>query len=469
MCNFNFMLNTAHKTTGKKTSRAIAAWVVFECVESGQSLATLLPRYLELLPEQQRPLAQEISYGSLRWYYRLDAILQQMLDKPLKGKKRIIYYLLVTGLYQILYLDKADYAVVKETVNSCVDLQQNWAKGLVNAILRRFLREHKAILGTLEQSWNSRYAYPEWLISRIKQSWQKSAWAEASVSPQAILEAGNQRPPMTIRVSRNEDIAAYMQTLQEHHIGFQQSDIYSHTLVLDKPQSVDKLPGFEQGRVSVQDGAAQLAAILLAVEKQHRVLDACAAPGGKTMHILESQPQLQSVLALDVSSERLARIAESRQRLTNVLSNTSDSSEKLQLVQADAGKQDWWDGRLFDRILLDAPCSATGVIRRHPDIKVLRRDSDIKALVNLQAEILANLWSVLKPGGRLLYATCSILREENDGQIERFLEHNSRTLKDAAEIAISGNWGHRMPAGRQILPGEQNMDGFYYALLEKSL
>ncbi len=446
----------------KKTPRAMALLVVFECLESGQSLATLLPRYLEPLAEQQRPLAQEISYGTLRWYYRLDAILQKMLDKPLRGKKKIIYYLLLCGLYQILYLDKADYAVVKETVNTCADLQQAWAKGLVNAVLRRFLREQSELLSSLDKSYASRFAYPDWLITRIKLSWQKSAWPQASVTPQSILAAGNQRPPMTLRVHVEEDIFSYQQTLQQLNIGCTQSPVYNHTLTLDKARPVDELPGFSQGRVSVQDGAAQLAALLLDVGPQQRVLDACAAPGGKTMHIMDSQPQLDSLLALDVSAERLSRVEESRQRLNL-------SAQKLHLLAADASVQDWWDGRLFDRILLDAPCSATGVIRRHPDIKVLRRDADIAALTVLQAAILDNLWAMLKPGGRLLYATCSILREENDRQIVNFLQRNNDSFKDAGEIPISGNWGYAMPAGRQILPGEQGMDGFYYALLEKQM
>ncbi len=444
----------------KTTPRSTAAWVVYECAQSGQSLATLLPQYLPLLPDQQRPLVQEIAYGSLRWYFRLDALLQQMLDRPLKGRKKIIHYLLLTGLYQLLYLEKADYAVVKETVNSCADVQQSWAKGLVNAILRRFLREQETLLSHLDASWETQYAYPQWLIRRIKQSWQKTVWPEASVTIQEILQAGNQRPPMTLRVAHSEDISAYKQSLQERHISFYQSKLYDHTIVLDNPCAVEQLPGFKQGQVSVQDGAAQLAALLLDVQPGQRVLDACAAPGGKTLHIMDTQPQLQSLLALDVSEQRLARVAESRQRLQM-------DAGKLQLVSADASDRDWWDGQLFDRILLDAPCSATGVIRRHPDIKVLRRDSDIPALVQLQAEILNNLWTMLKPGGRLLYATCSILREENDRQIEHFLEHNSQTLNDAREISITGDWGHAMPAGRQILPGEQHMDGFYYALLEK--
>jgi len=451
--------------TSVLSSRATAVLIIQECIESGYSLATLLPRYLEPLKPQQRPLAQEISYGVLRWYYRLNPLLEQMLSKPLKGKKKPVHYLLLVGLYQIIYLDKADYAIVKETVNTCIELKQSWAKGLVNAILRRFLREQATLLAILDHSFASLHAYPEWLIAAIKGSWQKSAWQEADRTVESILAAGNQRPPMTLRINRRLAPKDYQQQLLDHDIAFtnQMNKHYNPSaLTLDKPMAVDKLPLFSQGAVSVQDAAAQLAALLLAPQQKERILDACAAPGGKTMHILELQPELEEVLALDVSAERLERVQQSSERL-------QVPAEKLQLLVADASKQDWWDGQLFDRILLDAPCSATGVIRRHPDIKVLRRSEDIQALTALQAQILDNLWPMLKPGGVLLYATCSILREENDQQIQDFLDHHKGNQGNMAarEVAIESDWGHRMPVGRQILPGDENMDGFYYALIEK--
>jgi len=345
---------------------------------------------------------------------------------------------------------------VKETVNACDELQQSWAKGLVNAILRRFLREKDTLLTELDRSYDSRFAYPEWLVNAIKSSWKG---IERPV--ESILDAGNQRPPMTLRINQQFELEKYKQILQKNEISFSEPEasLYSYTIVLDKPVSVDKLPFFSEGALSVQDGAPQLAASLLSPQPGDLILDACAAPGGKTMHLFEQQASLKKVVALDVSSERLKRVQENSRRL-------KIPDEKLLLMTADASKQDWWDGEQFDRILLDAPCSATGVIRRHPDIKLLRREEDISALTQLQAQIMDNLWLMLKPGGLLLYATCSIIRDENDRQIEAFL--NRQKNSNAIELLIDADWGIRMPFGRQILPGEHNMDGFYYALLRKS-
>ena len=450
------------------SARAAASNIVQNCVLSGVSLGSLLPRYLEQTKPEQRALAQEISFGVLRWYYRLNPLLNSMLSKPLRGKKKSLHYLLLVGLYQIIYLDKVDYAVVKETVNSCAEIQQAWAKGLVNAILRRFIREQEALCAPLDHSYSSRFAYPEWLIAAIKNSWKDSQYSGLQYGLQSsiedILSAGNQRPPMALRLNAGFDLKHYKEKLQAEGIAFSEPHIsvsgqmLEHIVVLDKPLSVDKLPLFSQGALSVQDGAPQLAAALLAPQPDELVLDACAAPGGKTMHLFEYQKALKKVVALDVSSERLQRVEENRSRL-----NIPDN--KLTLLTADASEQDWWDGELFDRILLDAPCSATGVIRRHPDIKLLRREEDIVALTQLQAKILDNLWFMLKPGGVLLYATCSIIRDENDRQIDAFLQ---RYKNNAVEIIIEEEWGNRMPFGRQILPGEENMDGFYYALLRKS-
>lgn len=457
--------------SGGLSSRAVAAKIIQECVESGVSLSSLLPRYLESIKPDLRPLAQEISFGVLRWYYRLNPLLTMMLSKPLKGKKKSVHYVLLVGLYQLNYLDKADYAVVAETVNACNELQQSWAKGLVNAILRRFLREKESLLTRLDQSYSSRYSYPEWLISAIKNSWKNN-----KRSIESILEAGNERPPMTLRLNQQFDTDNYIQLLTSAEIAYSRPQVSGHksdsvaqynapTVILDKPVSVDQLPLFAEGALSVQDGAPQLSAHLLAPQPGERILDACAAPGGKTMHLFEQQPLLDSIVALDISSERLKRVQENSVRL-NV------PPDKLIILTADAAQQDWWDGQLFDRILLDAPCSATGVIRRHPDIKTLRRADDILALTQLQEQILNNLWRMLKPGGVLLYATCSILREENDRQVLSFLQKQKKDRTnefDATEIIINEEWGHALPVGRQVLPGDQNMDGFYYALLKKEL
>ncbi|MCW8932784.1 MAG: 16S rRNA (cytosine(967)-C(5))-methyltransferase RsmB [Gammaproteobacteria bacterium] len=456
--------NSAHLSG--LSSRTVAVKIVQDCVESGLSLSSLLPKYLESIKTEQRPLAQEISFGVLRWYHRLSPLLSMMLSKPLKGKKKSVHYLLLVGLYQLVYLDKAEYAIVAETVNACNELQQAWAKGLVNAILRRFLREKEALFIEMDKSYASRFSYPEWLITRIKKSWNKN-----KRSVESILDAGNQRPPMTLRLNQKLDIENYLGQLVKAEIAFSRpfesedvsTEYNPYTVILDKPVAVEKLPLFAEGALSVQDGAPQFSASLLSPQPGEYILDACAAPGGKTMHLFEQQPLLESVVALDVSSERLKRVEENSIRL-------KIPSEKLRVMTADAASQDWWDGQLFDRILLDAPCSATGVIRRHPDIKILRRSDDISALTQLQAKILDNLWSMLKPGGVLLYATCSILREENDHQISSFIQRQEESLTNkhnVKEIVIEASWGDKLPFGRQILPGDQNMDGFYYALLKK--
>ncbi len=449
---------TKHKVQ-EFSSRAAATYIIQECIESGSSLGTLLAYYLEQTKLEQRPLTQEMSFGVLRWYYRLNPLLNSMLSKPLRGKKKSLHYLLLVGLYQIIYLDKVDYAVVKETVNTCIEIQQSWAKGLVNAILRRFIREQETLLAPLDDSYAHRFAYPDWLINQIKASWK-------GIRPlESILEAGNQRPPMSLRINAQFDYSAYKQQLQEHQLEFTEPKIaktHNQAIILDKPVAVDKLPLFIEGALSVQDVAPQLAAGLLNPEVGDLILDACAAPGGKTMHLFEYQPAVQKIVALDISTERLQRIQENSIRL-NI------PSDKLSLITADASEKSWWDGQLFDKILLDAPCSATGVIRRHPDIKVLRREEDIKSLTQLQAKILDNLWQMLKPGGLLLYATCSIIRDENDHQIESFLLGQNAIDDTVIEILIDESWGQTMPFGRQILPSEQNMDGFYYALLKKRL
>ncbi|MCU7837293.1 MAG: 16S rRNA (cytosine(967)-C(5))-methyltransferase RsmB [gamma proteobacterium symbiont of Taylorina sp.] len=453
---------TAGEFTGRGlSSRAVAVLVVQECIESKHSLSAVLPRYLDQLKENQRPLAQEISFGVLRWYFRLNPLLSKMLTKPLRGKKITVHYLLLAGLYQINYLDKAEYATVKETVNICDELQLSWAKGLVNAILRRFLREKGTLLNTLDASWESLYAYPEWLIKQIKLSWKDIVKHSEQLSIAGILDAGNQRPPMTIRVNAQYKLTDYQLSLEKSGIPYcLQETCAPEAITLEKPVAVEQLPFFSSGGVSVQDAAPQLAAALLAPQAGDRILDACAAPGGKTMHLYEKQMELEKIIALDVSRERLERVRENSLRL-NV------PAEKIDLIAADASHSDWWDGQLFERILLDAPCSATGVIRRHPDIKILRRLQDITDLTALQAQILDNCWAMLKPGGTLLYATCSILRSENDQQTVAFIERIQNSSNDIQEIPINVDWGHAMSVGRQILPGEHNMDGFYYALFKK--
>lgn len=410
-----------------------------------QSLAQHLPRAES---PQQRALAQELCFGVMRWWPRLDTLLQRLLRKPLKPKDTDIYVLLLVGLYQLGFTRVPDHAAVSETVAAVNKLKKVWARNLVNAVLRGFQRQRVQLEQDLAHDDIYQTAHPAWLLALIQSAWPQD-W-------QAIVAANNERPPLTLRVNALQGhTAAYLQQLQEQQLPAQAQRYAATAITLQHACDVQQLPGFDQGRVSVQDQAAQLAAGLLELQPGQRVLDVCAAPGGKTAHILETQPDLAQLVAVDVDAHRLQRVQENLARLQ--LSATVLCGDALQPSQ-------WWDGQGFDRILLDAPCSASGVIRRHPDIKWLRQPADIDALVVQQHQILDAVWPLLKSGGMLLYATCSILPQENNSQIQAFLQRRP----DARLRHINGAWGREMDAGRQILPGDDNMDGFYYALLEKT-
>ena len=427
-------------------ARPLAIKVLLEVLEKGRSLSGALPTWLPKADEGERALTQELSYGVLRYYLQLDALAAQLLDKPLKAKDQDVQLLILLGLYQILYMRIPDHAAVSETVDVTKALKKPWARGLVNALLRRFLREREAMLAALENDPEARYAHPQWFIDALQQAWPEQ-W-------QAVLEANNTYPPMTLR-SNARQVArdTYIEQLREAGIEAAAAHHTRDGITLAQAVGVERLPGFAAGRVSVQDGAAQLAAELLGAGPGETVLDACAAPGGKLAHVLEGSPEAE-VVAVDIDAERVRRIEENLSRL----------QLQAQVITADvADTTAWWDGRPFDRILLDAPCSATGVIRRHPDIKLLRRDSDIEQLAELQARILDALWPTLKPGGQLLYVTCSVMAQENQQQVSAFLDRH----KDARHRPLEVPWGHTCEVGRQILPGEDGMDGFYYALLEK--
>ncbi len=430
----------------KPTPRLSAVSVLTRVSSDGQSLSSLLPHAFHNLPPERRALAQELCYGTLRWWFRLDALLARLLDKPLRAKDADIHCLLLCGLYQLEYMEIPPHAAVSETVAVTAALNKKWAKGLTNAVLRRYQREKEALGKKLSGDPEARYAHPRWLVDTLKQAWPEQ-W-------QAILEANNQRPPMTLRSARNhQGREAYLKELQEAGIEASGNPHATDALTLQRPQDVESLPGFAEGRVSVQDAAAQLAASLLGHRAGMRVLDACAAPGGKTGHILEICSDIE-LTALDIEEKRLERVAENMSRL----------QLRARLVSGDAANpENWWDGQPFDRILLDAPCSATGVIRRHPDIKLLRRVEDIENLVSLQSTILDAMWPLLKPGGMLVYATCSVLPQENSEQLQRFLD----TKADAREKVLPAEWGQASTVGRQILPGQDGMDGFYYACIEK--
>ncbi len=426
-------------------TRLIAARALSRVLQDGQSLTAVLESALKAVESgKDRAFIQALCYGVCRTYHRLDFILSELLDKPLKDQD--VKALALVGLYQLKYMRVKPHAAVSETVLAA--RKKPWAKALINALLRSYLREQEKLEQKADNVQNAAVSHPDWLIKQIDQDWPQQA--------QKILLENNQQPPMALRVNLsriNRD--SYLQQLSEEGILAAAVDFCPSAIILDKPVAVDLLPGFAEGLVSVQDTAAQLAAGLLDVQPGHRVLDVCAAPGGKTAHILEHQPQLKELVAVDVDESRLQRVSETLQRL----------KLPATLVVGDAtNPQGWWDGQLFDRILLDAPCSALGVIRRHPDIKLLRRAEDIKPLRAMQKNILNAVWPLLAPGGIMLYATCSILKQENEQQIDAFLAEHP----DAVELPIDAAWGFAGSHGRQIMTGELAMDGFYYARLGKS-
>jgi 16S rRNA (cytosine967-C5)-methyltransferase len=422
---------------------------VVQGVLEGHSLSSLIPQQLSAISESRdRALAQELSYGALRCYPRLQALLGHLLQKPLKAKDRDLTALLLIGSYQLIYMRVADHAAVNETAGAAKLLGKPWAVGLVNGVLRRLQREQETLLAALESVEDAYYMMPEWLLREIRQRWPDS-WRER-------VTALNSRPPMTLRINRlRYTREAYLTRLAEAGIEAAANPIADSGIDLERPLEVESLPGFESGDVSVQDGAAQLAAGLLELAPGLLVLDACAAPGGKSCHLLECEPGM-SLTAMDIDHGRLQQVAENLSRL----------DLRAELVEGDAARpKGEWAERRYDRILLDVPCSASGVIRRHPDIKLLRRESDIAELADQQRRILKAIWPLLKPGGLMLYVTCSILPAENEQQLDGFLVEQP----DARERPIDVAWGEACSVGRQIAPGESGADGFYYARLEKRL
>ena len=425
-----------------------AAVQLLQQLRSGRSLSDLLPRATPALAPRDRPLFKELCFGTARWWLRLSPLLELLLRHPMKPRDEDLRTLILVGLYQLAYLRTAPHAAVAETVEVTRLLGKPWAAGLVNGLLRRFQRERAALLARVDRDPAARHAHPRWLCDALRQAWPDQ-W-------EPLLQAANQRPPMTLRVNLARiGRQAYFEQLRAAAIPARPVPGIPSAVVLDRALEVGELPGFEQGLVSVQDAAAQLAAGLLGLQPGQRVLDVCAAPGGKSAHILESVSGDLRLTAVDIDRQRVARIHDTLQRL----------GLQAEVIAADATRPAGsWARQRYDRILLDAPCSATGVIRRHPDIKLLRRASDIPRLVALQSRLLEAVWPLLQPGGMLLYATCSLLPEENQGQIERFLE----ATPDARAQQPEAGWGHARGAGRQTLPGEETMDGFFYACLWKT-
>ncbi|KTC89467.1 16S rRNA (cytosine(967)-C(5))-methyltransferase RsmB [Fluoribacter dumoffii] len=391
------------------------------------------------------PMTKEICFGVCRHYFRLQAIAGYLVQK--KPKEIEVWVALLIGIYQLHYMQQPDYAVVQETVALLGKIKKTWAKGLVNAVLRNFCRQHEEILQRLNQDPQFVYGQPQWLLNRLQKNWPRD-W-------QAIAHANDERPPMVLRVNiQKNSLAEYLNILKAQGIAAEAHPVAPEGIILATPCDVHQLPGFAEGWVSVQDGAAQLAASLLSLKPGLRLLDACCAPGGKTCHILEQEPNLATCIALDVDERRLQRVQDNLNRL----------GLHATLKQGDALTPSvWWDGQPFDRILLDAPCSATGVIRRHSDIKLLRNDEEIDKIIHIQQEMLECLWALLAKGGLLVYATCSVMSEENEQQIAHFVANHP----DCTIIKEPWAWGRATEHGQQILPGEQSMDGFFYAVLLK--
>ncbi len=442
------------KTTGAKV-RAVAAEVVDAVVSGGQSLDAAIAKNEPRIAEGDRSLLRMLCYGSLRHYWRLQSWVDQLVGKPLRKRDRVVNALLVVGLYQIAEMRIPDHAVVSETVEAARRLRRPKLAGLVNACLRRFVRENIAATEPADEP--SEWNHPAWLIEQVRKDWPDD-W-------QAILTANNERAPMWLRanISRNS-AEQYLQRLQAADMEAELLAGIPDAVQLKEPQSVENLPGFAAGDASVQDAAAQIAARWLLADLKpndatYRVLDACAAPGGKSGHLLELGGDDLSLLAVDSDESRMTSISENLQRI----------GRDATIIVADASKpEDWWDGIPFDGILLDAPCSASGVIRRHPDIKLLRRATDLVSLAACQQSMLEALWPTLAPGGTLLYATCSVFAAENDEVTGKFLTaHGDAVENDVLPNNNIRDLMRRKACGYQILPGSAGLDGFYYAALQK--
>ena len=428
-------------------ARAVAARILANLLKEHRPLEQLLNETVAKVDDRDRAFVQELCYGVARWYYRLAPMLKKLLKKPLRNKDLDIKALLLCGMYQIDYLRTPAHAAVSASVDATHALGRDWAKATVNAVLRRYLRERDLLQASLAPDPAASHAHPAWLVDSLRRDWPEH-W-------ERILAGNNERPPMHIRVNlQRVDRSDYLQALDEVGIKGVPAKLNNCGISLALPVDVNSLPGFRDGLVSVQDFGAQLAPELLDLRPGQRVLDTCAAPGGKTAHILECQPDLQDLIAVEYNHQRVQSLHQTLDRLRL----------KADVIQADArDPAAWWDGRCFDRILLDVPCSATGVIRRHPDIKLSGRGEILERLVATQREILDSVWPLLKREGKLVYVSCSVLRRENDEQITGHLQRHP----EAAVIFVDSDWGTITKHGRQTLPGYDDTDGFYYAILEK--
>jgi 16S rRNA (cytosine967-C5)-methyltransferase len=431
--------------------RAAAARTVAAVAFGGRTLEAALAA--QVRGDVPRPAVQSIAFGTVRWFLELDACLALMRDRT-KRLQPEIHALVLAGLYQLLHGATPEHAAVSETVEAARALGRPRAAGLVNALLRRFQREREALLREAHRDGPARYAHPAWMLAAFEREWP-DAWP-------SLVAAGNAEPPMWLRVNaRRGRREEYRARLEAAGMAAEPCAFAEEALLLAEPLDVARLPGFAQGDVSVQDAAAQIAPYLLDARAGMRVLDACAAPGGKACHVLEREPRLAELVALDIAADRAARVTANLSRL---------GLQATVRVGDAAAPASWWDGRPFERILLDVPCSGTGVIRRHPDIKLLRRASDIPRFAAQQAALLGACFALLAPAGRLVYSSCSILRDENAAVVRTFLEAEPAAVDvtESARLRLPGTppWRQEKP-GFALPGGAAGADGFYYACLEK--
>ena len=428
-------------------ARILAVKTITPLLADSGSLKYSLKKHILDCPENQRALFQELCYGSMRHYPQLEAIFNLLVIKPLKPKDQDIKALILIGLYQLYKLRVADHAAISETVDVCKQLKKPWACALVNACLRNFQRRSEEILEQCSRQNSFKFNHPHWFIEKLKHNWPDH-W-------EVILKANDGHPPLTLRANTDKvSRETLIKKLTDLGHSSKKTKYSEFGLVLDEPTDITKIEGFNDGLFSVQDEAAQLAALLINGEAGQRILDACSAPGGKLMHLLEINDNTKTeIQGIELEQHRAARIHENLIRL----------GFKCDLHVADATQKTWWDGKHFDKILLDAPCSATGVIRRNPDIKILRKAEDILRVSALQKEIIANLWDMLAIDGHLVYATCSIFPQENEKLIAYFIKNNP----NAEHIKIEATWGLEREYGRQLFPCASGHDGFYYAVLKK--
>jgi len=423
----------------KHNSRAISAEILKQVINNGSTLEYLLPQVID-----DKPFVQTLCYGTLRYYFQLKLIASQLIKKPFRAADNDIYALILIGLYQLIHLNTENFAAVNECVDAAKQLKKPWASAVINGTLRNFQRNAATLIEKANASQEGKFAHPMWMVETFQKDWKEKT--------ESILIANNQKPPMTLRVNTQKmSRDDYLKQLHDAEIIAAPCEDSAVGITLKHPCAVDRLPNFFEGACSVQDEAPQLAIPLLHLKPYQTVLDACAAPGGKSCHILEAEPTVK-LMALDINEERTEKIHENLTRL----------QLSADVVVGDALHPDTWaNNMLFDRILLDAPCSASGVIRRHPEIKLLRKPKELAKLANTQYDLLCALWTLLKPEGIFLYATCSVFREENSQVIERFLKNHP----EAKLISLNLPCGINTDFGTQLLPDKT--DGFFYAGITK--